>query len=1046
MPDWAAERVVEAVAREVPELDINVGEISIVLEDDWQPRIRAASVSLQDLETGAVVEVAEIDSTFSIEALSEGRLAPSELYVSGIFLNMRRLSDGTVSIALGESGQSVDPIDRRTSLAGLSRELKEGLSKPWLAQLSAASLQSVTLRYEDVRAGKGWTIDGGQLRLQRDEDGIDLSASLVALGARAYVSALEMTYETDYGSDAARFGVTFEDVPADDIASQSAALAWLDILRAPISGSLRSSIDEDGVLGATSAALQIGEGAVQPTDTVSPIPFESAHTYLTYEPGTSTLVLDELSVQAPWVRVTANGKALLQDMQLGLPRELVVQLRLDQLEVNPNNRETIPVALDQAFADFRLNLAPFEVTLGQAILIEGDQTLSIQGGVRATPDNWQYSVDARANRLDHLRVLGLWPEAFLPKLRIWIDENIHALDLHSARVALRSREDEKPDVRADFQFRDLDMRFAKTLPDMQGAAGYASFADNAFRVAAEKGYVTADEGGVIDATGTGFTIFDTRQKPPPARVDLKARGPIPAALSLLNRPPLSAMDKAELPVTLAQGEARAEGTIDLLLKKELPKDLIVFDLRGEIPAFSSDHFVEGKTIRGMANWQASNGRLRFLGAGRLGEVPFDAAWETGLGPRANGKSVLKGRAELGPAVVEEFRIGLPDGVIAGTADAEFQIDFNKGQPPKMRLTSDLQGAALAFAPLGWRKSSQGDGDLRMEMTLSKPPVVDALQIEAAGLEAKGRVALKDEGALDRVTFEAFRVGSWLEGRGALVGRGEGVSPAIVVNGGRLDIRGLPPGQSSPQSPMGPISGRLERVQVSDTIHLSDVTVETLGGMTLRGAFAGRLNGQAQIDGTLVPHERGTRIDLRSSQAGKAIKALGFSDASDDGTLRMVLRPGQASGVYDGYVKIEGIRIQDAPVMAEVLNAVSIVGLLEQLNGPGIYFSDVSGRFQVTPQKIIVGESSAVGPAMGISLDGVYDIASRQMDFQGALSPLYIVNAIGRIVAKKGEGLFAFNYRLRGAPEDMKVSVNPLSALTPGFLREIFRRPPPNLEE
>ncbi len=51
----------------------------------------------------------------------------------------------------------------------------------------------------------------------------------------------------------------------------------------------------------------------------------------------------------------------------------------------------------------------------------------------------------------------------------------------------------------------------------------------------------------------------------------------------------------------------------------------------------------------------------------------------------------------------------------------------------------------------------------MEMTLSKPPVVDALQIEAAGLEAKGRVALKDEGALDRVTFEAFRVGSWLEG-------------------------------------------------------------------------------------------------------------------------------------------------------------------------------------------------------------------------------------------------------------------------------------------
>ena len=1046
LPDWAAERVVETVAREVPELEVEIGRISIVLEDNWHPRIRATGVSLQDPETGAVVEIAEIDSTLSLDALTEGRLAPSALHVSGIFLNMRRLSDGSISVALGDDTQTVDPVDRKTTLASLSRELKQGLAKPWLARLRNASLNAVTLRYEDVRAGKGWTIDGGQARLSRDQQGIDLSASLVALGARDYVSTLEMSYETEYGSDAARFGVTFEDMSAEDIASQSPALAWLDILRAPISGSLRSSIDETGALGATSAALQIGAGAVQPTDTVSPIPFESAHTYLTYEPSAETLLLDELSVQAPWVRLTANGKALLQDIELGLPGEMVVQLRLDQLEVNPNDRETIPVALDQAFADFHLDLSPFEIQLGQAVLIEGEQVLSLRGDVRTTPDNWQYALDARANTLDHRRVLGLWPEAFLPKLRTWIDENIHALDLHSARVALRSRENDTPAVRADFQFRDLAMRFVKTLPDMQGAAGYASFSGNTFRVAAEKGYVMADEGGAIDATGSGFTILDTKQKPAPARIDLKARGPIPAALSLLTRPPLSAMDKANLPVTLARGDMTATGTIELILKKNLPKELVTFDLQGTMPAFTSDHFVKDKVIAGRATWDARNGRLTVDGSGRLGAVPFEAIWETALGPDANGRSVLEGRADLGPEVIEEFRIGLPEGTVQGRADAAFRVDFTKGQPPKMRLSSDLEGMALAFPPLGIRKGADASGALSVGMTLSTPPSVDSVTLSGGNVDAEGAVTLMEDGTLDTAEFSRFRVGNWLEGQGALQGRGEDVPAAITVSGGRLDIRGLPSGGASGARPMGPISGRLDRVDVSDTIYLRNVAVETMGGTSVRGAFSGLLNGEAAVEGTLSPLNGRTRIDLRSRQAGRIVKALGFSDASDAGTLQMALTPTQGPGVFNGYVKIEDIRIQNAPAMAEVLNALSVVGLLDQLNGPGIHFSDVTAEFRLTPRQIIVGESSAVGPAMGISLDGVYDIATRQLDFQGALSPLYIVNAIGRLVAKKGEGLIAFNYSLRGTPEDMRVSVNPLSALTPGFLREIFRRPAPNLEE
>ena len=84
--------------------------------------------------------------------------------------------------------------------------------------------------------------------------------------------------------------------------------------------------------------------------------------------------------------------------------------------------------------------------------------------------------------------------------------------------------------------------------------------------------------------------------------------------------------------------------------------------------------------------------------------------------------------------------------------------------------------------------------------------------------------------------------------------------------------------------------------------------------------------------------------------------------------------------------------------------------------------------------------------MGISMDGYYDLASGQMDFQGVLSPIYAVNAIGRLIARKGEGLIGFNFNLRGTTGAPRVAVNPLSVFTPGMFRDIFRRPPPKLSQ
>ena len=50
--------------------------------------------------------------------------------------------------------------------------------------------------------------------------------------------------------------------------------------------------------------------------------------------------------------------------------------------------------------------------------------------------------------------------------------------------------------------------------------------------------------------------------------------------------------------------------------------------------------------------------------------------------------------------------------------------------------------------------------------------------------------------------------------------------------------------------------------------------------------------------------------------------------------------------------------------------------------------------------------------------------------------------IGQLLSGgKHEGLFGMSFTIKGTRQDPQTSVNPLSALTPGFLRKIFQENP-----
>lgn len=1039
-PSWLRDIAIEQFSKAIPGAAVTFDNVTVEIEDNWHPRILLERVVITPSDGGPAMEFSEAETSLSYRRLLKRQVAPRDIRLSGVFLNARRDEDGEVGITVGapQAGNGDN-----TALPDLVKQIDEWLTLPQFERLTSVDVSAVTIQFDDLRAQRSWTVDGGQMQMRRNGDQLRMSSNLALLGGRDYVSTLEFNYESQIGQTAAGFGVTIEDVVSEDIATQSPALAWLDILRAPISGSMRVAIDGDGNLGPLSATLQIAEGVVQPRDGIEGIPFQSARSYLTYEPDTNTIRFDELFVESPWVTARAEGKAHLEDFETGLPNALIAQMKLTQLEGNPADLFDAPISLEHAQVDLRLQLDPFELRIGEMLIQDQGQPLLLDAQLNAADDDWIVAVNAHMDALDARRVVHWWPENAVPKTRKWIDENILAGRLSDINFAARSRPGSKPDIYLDFHFDDAEVRYSKTLPIVTQGKGQAVWIDNRFTVMAQEGLAAPGQGGQINVAGTSFVIPDTRIKKPPAVVHLKTDATVTATLALLDHKPLSFLSKANLPVDLAEGIARVAGEIRLPLKKGLQPNEVAFDLGAELLDVRTDHFVKDKVIaapRLVAS--ADNNVLTLQGPGRIGNVPFNAVFSTGLTPENGGRSSVTGTIELSERFIDEFNIGLTRDLVSGNSNGDFVLTLAKGQPARFRVSSDTQGLRMGIAALGWSKPANRSADLLVEGVLSKPLAVTNLQLEAPGLTAQGAVSLKAQGGLDQVSLSRVQVGNWLEGAVNLVGRSGG-TPQVQFVSGTLDMRSAPSGGRAGGGEAGsgtPILGNLDRVTISDGIVLTDLQGDftTLGGFN--GEFTSRVNGGAVINGVIVPSNGRSAVRIRSADAGGTLRSAGVFKQAVGGDLEVTLRPVGVEGQYSGQLSASSVRVKDAPAMAELLNAISVIGLLDQLGGEGILFTDVNAQFMLNPSYVQLTQGSAAGPSMGISMDGIYNLNSQQLDMQGVISPVYLLNAIGRPISRRGEGLFGFNYSLRGSTDNPSVGVNPLSVLTPGFLRDIFRRP------
>ncbi|MEX0301087.1 MAG: AsmA-like C-terminal region-containing protein, partial [Leisingera sp.] len=782
-----------------------------------------------------------------------------------------------------------------------------------------------------------------------------------------------------------------------------------------------------------------------------PVPITGARSYFTYDPAAQGLEFSELSVQSCWGSGVMQGQASLAGIENGQLTGLVGQLRFSDLELNPKRLFETSVQFPGLDADFDLTLKPFRLRLGEMLVRDGTSRIHFDGEIGAGPDGWNYDLNGRVDQVSVSRVKELWPEPLAAKPRGWVRENLNEGLIRDAGFHMRGRGSSKPFISLDLGFEGAEVVFQKFMPPVRQAAGQLSLYGTRFVVTASKGLVTAEQGGDVDVTGTSFIIPDTSARDgTPGIARIAARGSATAALSLLNREPLKVMDKAGLPVDLAEGQVVASGTLALPLKNQVPVEEILYHYTGQVRAVQSRKLVPGHVAAAqMLQVEGNQGEVRISGDGSLSGVPLSASWQQQIGKDAAPDSRVEGVIELSEEAVKAFNLGLPRRSVFGRGQGRYSVDLKPGEPPRLALESDLAGVGLRIPDVGWRKREEAEGKLSLMAELGETATVERLELQAPGLAATGRVTTHKSGGLNRAVFSSARVGNWF--RGAVTFRGRGnAAPAIEVTGGRLDLNRSPFSATSGSSgssggASGPITLRLQNLQVTESIGLQNFQgrFSTAGGMN--GEFTARLNGQTPVAGTVVPQNGGTASRIRSNDAGGVFRSAGVFEHGRGGSFDMTLIPADTPGEYDGKVNVRNIRVRNAPSMAAILNAISLIGLLDEMTGQGILFTSMEGRFRLGASHLILHQSSAVGPSMGLSLDGNFDLNSTRLNMRGVISPIYLVNVIGRILAPRdGEGLIGFTFTLRGTAENPSVSVNPLAGLAPGFLREVFRGPAPKV--
>ena len=184
----------------------------------------------------------------------------------------------------------------------------------------------------------------------------------------------------------------------------------------------------------------------------------------------------------------------------------------------------------------------------------------------------------------------------------------------------------------------------------------------------------------------------------------------------------------------------------------------------------------------------------------------------------------------------------------------------------------------------------------------------------------------------------------------------------------------------------------------------------------------------------------------------------FSEKAEPLVKRYDFIKGYEEGILDFYstktgnkssstLRIFDFKLQELPALTKLLTLASLQGIADTLTGEGIRFNELEMQFSNAGNSITIDELYAIGPAISVLMSG-YIEKDNLVSLRGTLVPATTLNKtigsipiLGKILvgSKTGEGVFGVSFKIKGHPENLETTVNPLKTLTPRFITRTLEK-------
>lgn len=986
--------------------------------------IEALDVHMVTQDGHTLASFPEMAVALSGHALLRGKLVPRSVRLNRPVLHLVRDETGALSMGIGGGendgdASQTDANNGDVAAAGFNALLEPPGKETLAGQLQRIQVTGGALTIEDRQHGLVWKAPNSDLTFRRDERGIALHARLdLDLDGQPGHFDIDGIYvHGDRVLDLTLQAGGINPATLSKLAPQLDVLAGLQV---PVGGavSLRYGFGQ-GIVSLTTD-LATGQGVFDLTSTAGfSLPVNSVRVRAAYQNGKVTL--DELRADLGGSILTATGNA----DGVGGDMKIALQAQIDG------------VALDQQLA-------------------------------------------------------ALWPKSLAPHPRAWVTGNLSHGVIQNVTLALQGHVPAGKslgDVTVDrleggMALQDVTVRYMPEMPVINHVGGTAAFDVNNFTLSLSNG--TAANLAMPEAK---VVLGGLSQNDQTADIFVKIGGTLPDVLRFIDNPPLFYARKVQIDPSVVKGDAM----VDLTLKFPLVDNLSLDNLKVRVEAENKAVFLP-KAVMEMDLTNADlhlsldNDGLDAWGPAQIDGKPAQIKWRENFGQVAPFRS----RYQVSGQLSDDGR------KLVGLGSVPFQLPYLSGVLPvsvvatkqlngrfDISAKADLTQAVLAMPGLNFLKPAGIAAEAGAEVQLidNKLTRIPHFHVGGKALDVTGEVSF-DQGEIKRITLsEAAFARSQLSG--TITFRPDG-GMTIMAEGSAFDAREITHGRPSdpatgkaptaPKPPQPPrthpnprpevtplaITGRFGRIWLSDEGWMSnaaaDLTRDKFDWRVIH--VAGEVGDHAPVAFDISPDDAThSKVSITSSDAGAVLKEDDIFDTVKGGKLSIIgtLQDDDPARPLTGIAKIEDFQLVHAPVLAKLLTVAGLTGIGDILSGQGIHFSGLEMPFLYADGILDVKDGQASGNSLGVTAKGRVDLDNDKLRLEGTVVPAYMFNSAlgnlpvvgGLFSAEKGGGLFAINYQMKGVMGDPDITFNPLSALTPGFLRNLFNifddkpKPPPS---